>query len=104
VRGGPDLVVEIISPATARKDEGIKRDQYEQAGVAEYWVVYPVERVIHRYRLEVERYGAPEVVGLEDGSLTSSRFPELSVDLPELFDAEPEPRRQPGDAVTGSEG
>jgi len=104
VRGAPDLVVEIISPSTARKDEGIKRDRYERAGVAEYWVVYPEERVVHRYRLEGGRYGVPDVVGVEDGSLISSRFPELSVDLPELFDAEPEPRRQPGDAVAGSEG
>jgi len=104
VRGAPELVVEIISPSTARKDEGIKRDRYERAGVAEYWVVYPEARVVHRYRLEGGRYGVPDVVGVEDGSLTSSRFPELSVDLPELFDAEPEPRRQPGDAVAGSEG
>ncbi len=101
VRGAPDLLVEIISPSTARKDEGIKRDRYERAGVPEYWVVYPVERVVHCYRLDGGRYGAPEVVGLEDGSLTSSRFPDLEVDLSELFGAEPEPRRQPGDAVQG---
>jgi len=33
LRGGPDLVVEIVSPSTARRDEGIKRDRYEGAGV-----------------------------------------------------------------------
>ncbi len=104
VRGAPELVVEIISPSTARKDEGVKRDRYERAGVPEYWVVYPVERVVHRYRLEGGRYGAPGVVGLEDGTFTSSRFPDLEVDLPELFAAEPEPRRRPGDTVAGDKG
>jgi len=93
--GPPDLVVEIVSPSTARRDEGIKRDRYEAAGVEEYWVIYPVEQVVHRYRSKAGRYGAAEVFGLEDGSFLSSRFPELEVNLLELFDAEPVPRRQP---------
>ncbi len=97
VRGAPDLVVEIVSPSTAAKDEGVKRDRYARAGVPEYWIVYPEARVVHRYRLEAGGYGAPDVVGLEDGRLASSRFPELEVDLTELFDAEPEPRRHPGE-------
>ena len=41
VEGPPDLVVEIISPSTAARDRGIKRDRYRRYGVPEYWVVDP---------------------------------------------------------------
>ena len=37
--GAPDLIVEVLSPSTRRKDLSVKLDAYEQAGVAEYWVV-----------------------------------------------------------------
>ena len=36
--GPPDLVIEILSPTTARRDRGIKLRLYERQGVAEYWV------------------------------------------------------------------
>jgi Uma2 family endonuclease len=41
VEGAPDLVVEIPSPGTARRDRGEKLRLYAEAGVAEYWVVDP---------------------------------------------------------------
>jgi len=39
--GAPDLVVEVQSPSTARYVMSQKFDIYEEAGVKEYWVVYP---------------------------------------------------------------
>lgn len=35
----PDLVVEILSPATAARDLREKRDEYRAAGVPAYWIV-----------------------------------------------------------------
>ena len=41
VQGTPELVIEIGSPGTRKRDETIKRRLYERAGVSEYWVVDP---------------------------------------------------------------
>ena len=46
VLGAPDLVVEIPSPSTARRDRGIKLDLYARCGVREYWIVDPVEDAV----------------------------------------------------------
>ncbi len=60
-RGAPDWVVEILSTATAGHDQILKRALYERAGVSEYWLLHPVDRIVTVYRLEAARYGVPEV-------------------------------------------
>ncbi len=49
IEGVPDLVVEILSPATAYYDLRVKKDRYAVAGVKEYWIVDPIEKVIEVY-------------------------------------------------------
>jgi Uma2 family endonuclease len=46
VWGAPDLVVEVASPRTAKRDGTTKRDWYRQYGVKECWLVYPMEERI----------------------------------------------------------
>jgi Uma2 family endonuclease len=41
VREAPDLVIEILSASSAERDRGIKREQYERAGVRELWLIDP---------------------------------------------------------------
>ena len=55
VRGAPDLAVEILSPATADRDRGYKRELYGRHGVTEYWLVDPIAETvsIHRQRAGV---------------------------------------------------
>lgn len=50
IHGAPDLVVEILSPSTAKNDRGHKKSIYEKSGVQEYWIVSPSEKSVEIYR------------------------------------------------------
>ena len=47
VIGAPDLVIEVLSPSTRKKDIEIKYGEYAQAGVREYWMVDPDRMLIY---------------------------------------------------------
>jgi Uma2 family endonuclease len=47
----PDFVVEILSKGTARKDKGIKKEDYALHGVKEYWIIDPIKQTIEQYLL-----------------------------------------------------
>ncbi len=51
IQGAPDLVVEILSPSTSKKDRWIKKYLYEKFGVREYLIIDPVGEYIERYLL-----------------------------------------------------
>ncbi len=59
VRGAPDLVVEVLSESTRRRDLRVKRDLYERFGVARYWIVDPEADRVEMYVLVDGAYGAP---------------------------------------------
>jgi len=75
VRGAPDFIAEVLSPHTAGHDQVRKLRAYERAGVREFWLVHPTDRVLTVYRLGAEGYGKPDVqelvgntaVGVLDG-------------------------------------
>ena len=51
IHGTPDLVVEVLSPSTARIDRTYKKATYEKYGVKEYWLVDPLNRTVEIYHL-----------------------------------------------------
>jgi len=56
VMGAADLVAEVISPESRRRDRIDKRDRYEQHGVREYWLIDPEAQTVEVLYLVAERY------------------------------------------------
>jgi Uma2 family endonuclease len=54
--GAPDLIIEVLSPSTARQDRVVKFRKYLEAGVREYWVVNPEEKTVQVHVLDNGRY------------------------------------------------
>jgi Uma2 family endonuclease len=86
-RGVPELVVEIASPGTRKRDETIKKRLYERAGVSEYWMVDPDGNVVRVYRWEsTEGFGGPVKLSREAGDvLTTEILPGLEMPLAKIF-------------------
>jgi Uma2 family endonuclease len=86
VRGAPDLVVEIGSPGTRRRDETIKRRLYERSGVLEYWVVDPELDLVRVYRRAGDTFARAVELSREAGDiLTTSLLPGLELPLSRIF-------------------
>lgn len=62
--GAPDLVIEVLSPSTRKKDMNIKTIKYKNAGVREYWMVDPSKKRIYVY--EFDKSELPVVYTFED--------------------------------------
>lgn len=56
IYGSPDLIVEILSPSTAKNDKGYKKQLYEKSGIKEYWIISPKEHQIEVYLLKDGKY------------------------------------------------
>ena len=88
VQGAPDLVIEIGSPSTRKRDETTKRHLYEREGVSEYWVVDPELDVLRVYRREGEGFGRARELSVEAGDvLTTPLFDGLELPLERVFRA-----------------
>jgi Uma2 family endonuclease len=86
--GAPDLVVEILSSGTRRRDKGRKRAVYDREGVREYWIVDPEARSITVLRRPRAGAGLTDVTVLtlaKGETIESPLFPGLQVLLREVF-------------------
>lgn len=84
--GVPDLAVEIVSEGGETHDKRIKRTEYAQAGIGEYWIVDPVAQTIELLTLnhETGSYNPGTLLTTAD-TLESSMLPGFSLSLAQLF-------------------
>ncbi|MEQ8222023.1 MAG: Uma2 family endonuclease [Candidatus Eremiobacterota bacterium] len=84
-RGTPDLIVEILSPSSSKRDLEDKLALYEKALVKEYWIVDPLNKFIQVYTLnENNLYGKAKVYSKDD-RIKVSIFSDLEIDLTTVF-------------------
>jgi Uma2 family endonuclease len=82
ILGVPDLVVEILSPSTARIDRRLKKDLYERAGIPEYWLVDPDAHCLEQLRLESDRY---RLTGTHAEHVVTTILDGITVDLTRVW-------------------
>ncbi|XEC93977.1 Uma2 family endonuclease [Paenibacillus tarimensis] len=84
--GPPDLVAEILSPNSAKRDRTMKRESYARFGVPEYWIVDPANLTIEQYVLveEGRPYELLQVFGRED-TVSSERIPCISFPIEDVL-------------------
>ena len=80
----PTLVVEILSPATARRDRTEKKRLYEANGVEEYWLIDPEAREVTVFHLAEKRYDAGTRFSIRQ-KLRSVVLPEFETPVRVLF-------------------
>jgi Uma2 family endonuclease len=85
ISGAPDLVVEILSPATEERDRGIKLQLYRRYGVQECWLVDPEKRIVEVLALSPEGY---QVLGQYSGDevVSSQALAGFQFPAEEIFD------------------
>lgn len=102
VHGAPDLVVEVLSPSTAKNDRGHKKDVYEKCKVKEYWIVDTASRSIEIYLLNNQKFILHDVYAVHPDFMLAqmtkaeraavktefkcSLFEDLTIRLSDVFD------------------
>ena len=84
IQGVPDLLVEVLSPATETNDRRLKFSLYERFGVPEYWIVDPESPTVQTFRLVEENYASPLELQ-KDSRLETPFLSGLSIPLCDVF-------------------
>ena len=83
--GAPDLIIEVLLPGNSRKEVRLKFELYEEAGVKEYWIVYPIEQSIAVFILnEKGKYDGATLYAGKD-KIQCEAVPGLIVKLKDIF-------------------
>lgn len=84
--GAPDLIVEILSPGNSRTEMKDKFELYQEAGVLEYWIANPAEKMIQIFRLGKQGQYIGRPAAFEGDLLTTPLVPNLEVNVTEVFE------------------
>jgi Uma2 family endonuclease len=82
--GAPDIVIEILSPGNTKKEMKDKYALYEEAGVKEYWVVFPAEQVVQIYELRDGIFQSRKPLANGD-SITTPILEGFEMEVDEIF-------------------
>jgi Uma2 family endonuclease len=83
--GAPDMIVEVLSPSTLKRDLNEKFTLYENSGVKEYWVVYPEAKTIHAFLLQENGKYDDGTVYEWEGKVPVHIFDDCPIDLEDIF-------------------
>ncbi|MFO7562483.1 MAG: Uma2 family endonuclease [Enhygromyxa sp.] len=89
-RGAPDLVIEVLSPSTAGRDQITKRALYERHGVQQYWLVHPTDRVVTIHRRAQAGFAPPDLFEAR-GVVPVAGYEGLEIDWDQAFASVPRP-------------
>lgn len=83
----PDLVIEILSPSTAKKDKTTKLEDYAYHQIPEYWIIDPVKQHLHKHILPTgsKKYFPAKIYQSKD-FLETAIFPNLEIPIQAIFD------------------
>lgn len=85
VYGAPDLVVEVLSPSTAKRDKTYKKEVYAKCGVREYWLVSPAEKSVEVYLLKEGSLELHEIYSIFPDALLGKMTEEERAAIPTKF-------------------
>lgn len=85
--GAPDLIIEVLSESTAKKDYNEKFNLYEENGVKEYWIADPANKSIEIFSLIDDKYQSLGIYSEKEGinEVQGNLFTELIIPLKTIF-------------------
>jgi Uma2 family endonuclease len=84
--GAPDWIIEILSKGNSKREMQVKYELYQESAVQEYWIVYPNDQAIHQFVLDDNGHYQLKHMYTDDDIATPHLFPELSIDLTDVFE------------------
>ena len=83
--GAPDMIIEIFSASTGKRDLHEKFMLYEESGVKEYWIVYPESKDITVYLLQDDgKYDTGKFYEFE-GQIPVHVFDDITINMEDIF-------------------
>ena len=81
----PDMIVEILSKSTEKRDRGIKFDDYQNHDVKEYWIIDPKKKIIEQYINTNKKFEL--ILKSNSGEIKSNAISKLVLPITTIFDS-----------------
>jgi len=85
IQGAPDLIIEILSFSTAKRDRTKKKELYTRHGVKELWLIHPVAQTIEVFTLEGGSYREPVFYTKKNERIISLVLPGFEIRPNDIF-------------------